>query len=178
MKFFYTHVKDNDDSKIAESDESLPFEFIDDYDLKTRWPQVTFYQKSESFSDYLNNDKGWLICSEKLKNILETEKDASDEVLWLPIIIESSNGTGKGYYVMFFPKYYDVVDKDNTLYYTENCYDYDEIVRLCLNLESVDSHCVFAEPGNECSLIISEDVKNKIMQSNCTGIEFSSVKSN
>lgn len=78
-----------------------------------------FYDKSEGSlaTDYLANDKGWFVVSEKLKNVMD-ELDTDIQYIPVRIVDKKTNELLKGYFIANILRVVDALCLDKSKYFT------------------------------------------------------------
>lgn len=165
--YFYFHWK-KDEGGIACSPKDNDIEFIEQLESYDKVPFVLIMEDGQ-FQDYLANDLGWPIFSEKFKRILEPFL-TSNNVRWIPARIEDVNGEQYTAYILKFNEKVDVLDKEKTIFAGD-----DFIVKAVLSKEKIKNKDIFIIPDSDFQIVISENVKLKIEYNNVTGIDFSKV---
>ena len=131
------------------------------------WQPRALELREGECADYLANDLGCRLCSERLKNILDSEASPSDVLQWLPAEVRCAGITHK-YWILHFPSPPDVLDKNRTKFADRF------VVMPVLSKEAVADHRVFIYPeAGEHRMFVAEPVKRIIDASGCTGMEFS-----
>jgi hypothetical protein len=172
--YFYIHYsEENDEFGVGYAPKDMEFDFLDTPKTVHSWKPITLFLKEGEFSDYLANDLGWRLCSEKLMHVIERCRGESDAIVWLPLYVEDAYGNKKPYFVLHLPDKLDILDKEKTIFVTGEV-----IVKGVLDSSKVEGRCVFSFPGDMLRLIVAQEVKEIIEQAGCTGIEFSKVPVN
>ncbi|MCA9007090.1 MAG: hypothetical protein KDA70_17580 [Planctomycetaceae bacterium] len=141
----------------------LPYEGIVE-----NWKPLKLKLVEGIFSDYLANDLGVRLCSERLKNLFDCHASSGDELQWLPVEVTGENGSSETYEILHFPNPPDILDKNKSIYAL------DSVVKPVLSKTAVSGHQVFAYPhAGELRLFVSETVKTAIKTEGCTGMELS-----
>jgi len=165
--YYYFHWNREDDGGIAYSSDD-DVEFIEDLEGLTEVP-FEFILRDGPFQDYLLNDLGWPILSQRFKKILEPFL-SNEDVRWVTTIINDINRKQYTGYVLIFNTKRDILDKEKTIFATK-----DVIVKAVLSMKKINDLDVLIVPDSDFQIIVSEDVKSEIEQSKLTGIEFSKV---
>jgi len=123
-------------------------------------------------TDYLANDKGWFVVSEKLKTILE---ELNTEIQFLPVkIIEKQSRAKLNYYIANITKLVDALCLENSEYFTT------EIPSIG-TIYTVSKYAIFASKTQnadvfklsnrqEMPVFVSEKFKEKIEERDISGI--------
>lgn len=137
------------------------------------WETPVFMMEYGKFADYLDNDCGWCLCSEKLKNILEPYIDNAFKVLWLPVNVRGDE-TMITYYALLietplFQK--EVVDyekskklKDGEVYLPHFVYS------------KIKNFSLFVVDEYPSYVFVSNEIKQILENEKITGIGFQNRK--
>lgn len=184
--FSYNYMN-SDDTVLLEIDgETLKF---NRYDVEKRkiesdeWTseiKVVFDKsKGSRVSDYLSNNLGWIIVTEKLKNIIESM--GNEGVQFLPIRAVSQDGMDIiDAYVVNIYNYVDAaLDLERSIY---TMLEVDEqrklmiVVKPVLNSNAIKGIDIFKIPESFPMTFISERLKNAIELSGATQCKYYEVK--
>lgn len=131
------------------------------------WHPLRLKITEGEFADYLANDLGGRLCSERLKNVLQQHASPSDELQWLPVEVKGDE-ENRSYAILHFPKPPDILNKNKSIYAG------DFVVKPVFLKDAISRHHVFAySKAGHLKLFVSEPVKLAIEAEGCTGIEFS-----
>lgn len=131
------------------------------------WQPLVFQLTEGELTDYLANDLGFRLCSERLKQILQAHAAADDSLQWLPIEVQQA-GKKIPCFILHFPDPPDVLDRDNSILAR------DFVVKPVLSKKKLAGHQVFAYPGaGELKLFVAEPVRTAIKEAKYTGMELS-----
>lgn len=119
--------------------------------------------------DYLANNRGLLLFSEKLSRILA--KFADQQVHWTSVNVMYESGGTLNYNALSFLGDHDVLHNERTLYNKVN----GKVIKGVISLDKVQGLDLFVLPSCHRRFIVSEKVKQEIEQAGCTGVEFSKV---
>jgi hypothetical protein len=168
----YFNVLFHDDSQdlgVARSSDPELF-FLPEGEV-VAWQPETLRLTDGDFGDYLANDLGVRLCSEKMRDIIDKNAGPRDDLRWLPVFVEDDSGVSRPYWVLHFPKPADVIDREKSVMVD------DFVAKLALHGQKLVGHSVFSyREGGSLLLIVSEDVKARLVQSGCTGIQYSEVR--
>ncbi|MFC4323285.1 imm11 family protein [Litchfieldia salsa] len=142
---------------------------------------LTFYFNPEEGSeqtDYLANNLGWFLVSDKLKSLL-IEIDKS-QIQYLPIRVVNSkdNSIIKGYSVANILSLLDVLNLEHSDYSVievddEKVYS---IRKYAINKSAVSDYHIFKVKGYEIPMFVSEICKDAVLKQGITGCDFLGVK--
>jgi len=158
---------DDDSLGVGCTDDSLSFDLLAERKVEQTWKPIDFILEAGEFADYQPNDLGWSLCSEKLKTIIEQEASPNDFIQWLEARV-ISNTDKRPYFVLYLPVRFDVLDETKTIYVEGT----DFVIKPYFCESKCKPHRVFSYPSAESMVIVSDQVKNAIIQKGCTGIEF------
>jgi len=133
------------------------------------WNPLTLNLVDGEFADYLGSNLGCRLCSDRLKSILDSHAFVSDDIQWLPVVVEQGT-IKKNYSILHFPNPPDILHKNKTIFVD------DFVVKPVLSADAIGQHKVFSYPkGGELPLFITQSVKEAIDSEGCTGLEFTRV---
>ena len=139
----------------------------------TKWKLLDLMLKEGKFADYLSNDLGARLCSEKLMNIIEKNRSPQDILQWLESIVFSETyDEQRSYYVLHFPVNYSILDMNKSIIAGGG----KMIVKPVFCLAAVKDHSIFTLPneaGRRC--YVSEKLKSLIEAEECSGLAFTKV---
>lgn len=131
------------------------------------WSPLKVQLTEGVFTDYLANDLGVRLCSERLKNILQQHASSHDELQWLPVEVKGGEES-RTYSILHFPKPPDILNKNKSLIAS------DFVVKPVFLKDAISRHQVFAySKAGQLKLFVSESVKDAIEAEQCTGMEIS-----
>jgi hypothetical protein len=152
---------------IGHTVESRDLFFLPDTGTVDGWQPLVLELREGDYPDYLACNLGCRLCSERLKDILQSRASPSDVLEWLEVVVRKQ-GQERRYFILHFPQAPDVLDKKKTIFAG------DFVVKAVLSKDAVAGHQVFAYPKCGClPLFISEEVSRAIDEEQCTGMEFS-----
>jgi len=125
-----------------------------------------------SYTDYQASDLGE-VCSYRLMTIIEKNKSPVDTIEWFDVDIRSSMHGTRKYYFLHFPVIYDVLDNEHTVFIEE---EPRSVVIPCLSYEKAKNHHIFAFPNSYVGFVVSKYLKDKIMDKDCIGLDFSPIQ--
>lgn len=134
-----------------------------------RWSPVELSLRDGGFADYLANNMGLHLCSEKLRNMIEHVRPESDCVQWLDAIVSDTHES-REYHVLHFPVDYLVVNESKSIMAGPM------VVKPVLLASAVADRHIFTLPSSPGGrLLVSERLKDAILEANCTGMGFTRV---
>ena len=141
-----------------------------------------YYDENEGnrAADFLANDMGWFLVSDKLRKVLES---LNTEIQFLPVKImeRKSKKELPDYYIANILRVVDALCLEKSVYYVSY------IAKLGLICTFVVKYGIFAEKtenfdvfkladGQEIPIFVSENFKNKVEKEEITGIDFLEIK--
>ncbi|MGE7666857.1 imm11 family protein [Ureibacillus composti] len=138
-----------------------------------------FYNPNEGdrYTDYLANDLGWFIVSERLKNILQ---QLDDNIQYFPIKIVNKLDKTQ------FSEYYvaNILNVVSALNLEKSKYDLIEaedikiysVSKYALNSNALNNLNIIKLKGDELPVFVSEILKEYICENNLTGCDFLEIK--
>lgn len=135
------------------------------------WLPISLELKDGIYADYLANDVGGRLCSEKLKSIIDKHLSEDDSIQWLEVEVKSNTTRElKKYFFLHFPQNFDILDKTKTIWVG------DMVVKPVLKPESVKNHNIVTYPSNMgIAFFVSDEIKSAIKKEKITGLDFSKV---
>jgi hypothetical protein len=136
-----------------------------------------FQLEKGKFADYMDNDCGFNLCSERLMNLIENFKSNTDLIEWYEVQVQGE--FRQLYYILHLPVVLDILDEDRTLFH--NVYDDDGtfidkiVIKPQFKLEGLIGHNIFSYVGSDISWYVSENIKTAIIMQDCTGLELSEI---
>ena len=154
---------------VAYAPEGPPLFVLPETGPAKGWKTMVLTLKDGVFSDFLTNNLGCPLCSEKLKNIIDKTSSAHDEIQWLPTIVADEKGKEeKKYFILHFPTEYDILDRKKSIIVED-----DFVVKPVISKKLAANHAVFTFLGEgQGRFFISERVKEAIEKEGCLGIVF------
>lgn len=168
MKSFYAlaHIE-SDLLGVGYAPSDCGFDLLGEGKYGEGWETVTFILEDGGFADYQINDMGWPLCSERLKEIIESFRAPEDTLEWLDATVITAGGEARKYYILNLPIRSDVLDRKKTIFAKGGF-----VVKPYYSLKNINGRRIFSYPSGEFTVIISDEVKNAIASANCTGIDF------
>lgn len=131
------------------------------------WETKHFALKNGEYTDYLPANIGCRLCSEKMRDILESCKSGKDVLQWLDAEVESEAGEKRYYFVLHFPVSGDMLDKKKSKY-VRNI-----LTKQVVNPKACSGHEVFSyKECSSLSFIVSGKVKEELKKAGCRGLVF------
>lgn len=134
------------------------------------WTPLSFDLREGAFADYLANNLGARLCSQRLRETIERNLSPNDHVQWLEVYVRDGGGNCKGYFVLHFPQNRPVVNEEKSLLVG------DMVIKPVFKLDIVKEHRVFTLPGaGGPTLYVSGSMKEAIEERRLSGMAFSIV---
>lgn len=169
--FFFLHLRDEPEAPVAYGiDDPERDELLVEPGRVEGWVPLEVEVRGGAPTDYLANNVGVRLCSERLKEALEQASTGADEFQWLDAEVLDEAGTRHKYYVLHFPALPEVLDPERTI--TSRGWF---VVKPVVARSRVGQHCVFSFPGGTSRTVITDQVRKAIEQAGCTGVDFAPV---
>jgi len=111
-----------------------------------------------------------ILCSEKLKNIVELNKSPDDIIQWFSVKIDSEEYGILNYFILHFPNVPDVLNREKTIF---NTYDPEYVIKPHFDLMKVRKYHIFTYYTESVhTWVVSEKMKSEIQKAGITGIDF------
>ena len=131
------------------------------------WQPMTLELRQGAFADYLASNLGCRLCSDRLRNILQSHSAPEDHLQWLAVEVRRGS-QNRTYSILHFPNPPEVLNKDRSIFAG------DFVVKPVLSRDAIGCHRVFSYPkSGELRMFIAEPVKRAIEAAGCTGMELS-----
>lgn len=143
--------------------------------------RFTFYYDSTEGNfpaDYLANDKGWFVVSDKLKQLMET---LNTDIQYLPVELwEKNDGQTYQYYIANILKLVDALCLEQSEYFTTNTKKLGPIhtvSKFAVYEDKVEGADIFKlGKRQEIPVFVSERFKAMIEKEEITGIELREIR--
>lgn len=140
-----------------------------------------YYDENESnrATDFLANDKGWFLVSDKLRKVLES---LNTEIQFLPVKImeRKSKKELPDYFIANILRVVDALCLEKSIYsevHIEKLGTIYNVIKYGIFAEKTESSDVFKLANRqEIPIFVSENFKNKIEKEEITGIDFLEIK--
>lgn len=173
MAYFYLQLADADVVPMA----SAPYDTDSDELLAEPgrvggWQRLELTSEDSRLTDYLANDAGVRLCSERLRSVLDASRSEADTIQWLDAQVRTPDGGVHPFWILHLVAHPDVLDPSRTIRARD-----DFVVKAVVSCGAAAPYKVFGFPGATTRLIVSGDVRDAVIEATCTGIEFSEVAS-
>lgn len=162
----------NDDNRlgVAESINKLPLFILPPEGIVNGWTTLVFNLKDGLYGDYISCNADMRLCSQRLRDIIQSEKSSDDKLQWLEVVLRKGSEE-RVYFALYFPERHQILDTDHTIYVpkTGSVIKPAFSKRLCRNFNIFD----YPRKFSGTSFFVREHVKKAIEAAKCTGIEFS-----
>lgn len=129
------------------------------------WKPLTLTLASRHLADYLPNDLGVRMCSQKMRKVLSAQASATDTLQWLDVVVSSPGGVNS-YSILHFPEPSDVIDLGSSVRAGNF------VIKAVLSLERTRGHTVFTYQGAESmQWFVSDAVKRILVSEGCDGLK-------
>ena len=130
------------------------------------------------WADLLRNNKGWLLCSERFKTLIDTYLKGGECLKWISCYVNHGEER-RLYYIPLFMKELDVLDMEKSLYYeVENNHER-ILLKPVFSQIKIQAYSIFNVPINSSShwrldygAYVSEELRKAIRDSGMVGMVF------
>lgn len=130
------------------------------------WQVLRLTIDSDTLVDYQPNNAGVRLCSKRMRHVIDGVLGPRDHAQWLPAVVADVFGVEHGYNVMHVPDLDDVLDDDASLVVDGFT------VKPVLSIAKTEGRNVMRVPESILTLIVSEKVRQAILNAGCSGINF------
>lgn len=134
------------------------------------WTPLPFSLTEGEALDYLGNNVGVRLCSPKLRAIIERFSPPG-RIQWLEAPVSGEGTESVSYSILHFIENPDVIDWDASIVAGSNR----SIVKAVLLGDQLEGEDVFGFGTGTLRIVVSNRVRDAIVEAGCTGIEFSGV---
>jgi len=134
------------------------------------WNPIKFKLSKPVFNDYLPNDEGLHLFSERFRKFIDQHKQPKDSFQWLenPVICGNEE---RPYYILHFYDHDDVLDESKVIWHPAVP---GNIIRPAFSACKIQGHAIFTyvNPGNPCDMdtpYVTKDLKKAILKAKMTG---------
>ncbi len=141
------------------------------------WVPVTFELRDGILTDYLVNDLGWVLCSERLKSIIDQHASPKDNYEWLENIVIDPHGVRHTYYALHIPDRPDVLDEDamgaagSYGHNQDGTFDKRRVIWPIFSRNKIDGYRV-VRARHSPGIFLAEPIVKAIKKAKCTGMKF------
>jgi len=166
-KYYYLHINE-DDGEVARAPLENKIEFVEEI-LDYSVLPFQFKVEKKCLQDYQSNDLSWILFSKKMYDIFIDY--SSNKFKWVSTsILDPILNKNCSYYVFCPLKDIDVLNVNKSIFAGN-----DFVVKAVFDVAKVKNLKMFFIPGSSFRLVVHEEIKEKIINCKCTGIEFSEV---
>jgi hypothetical protein len=166
--------------RALEGKNELPFEMKLEYAFVKKVLEFTadLSQAENLWPDYMSNEFGYILLSERFKNIIEFELTGNEEIDWITAKIHA-NEECRTYYILRFNKILDVLDMEHSQFMGADSSDLSNVVVPCFSLAKVSKYGVFNIPQAfdhwkiPGGIFVCNNIKKAAKKANLTGVGFS-----
>jgi hypothetical protein len=135
------------------------------------WPSREYELRDGGFVDYQPDVRGFLLCSERLRDVLEASKGPLDVVQWLPVSLKRPSDEARPYWILHFPERPDLLDHELSHFHEGR------LLKGVLSLRKAQGHHVVPTlEARFTTFMVSATVREAILAADCTGIIFDPIK--
>lgn len=159
--FFEVHVPEEGDYAfgVAYFPEDAPLEIVPLEFLRVEeWRKYQTVLRDGEFCDYLANNGGVRLVTERLQKFLESNRGEEDPIQWLPVTVRSRHEL-RSYFVMHFPTDLQPLNREATKW-IHPWYPRVPVIRK----EFVGQHKVFGLRTNGYTFVIAKELRRKLMR--------------
>ena len=175
MTLYYLHYVEEKEYEpygvtYAPDDTDL-FIFPPSGEFVAEWSCLKFTLKEGDFADYLTNDLGVRLCSEKLRKIIEGMLSTEDRIQFLESIVINDQNEVRVYSILHFPVNFQIINKDKSIMAGP-----DVVVKPVLKKDAITHLNIFTLPNEDGrTTFVSKSLKEAIEANHCSGLTFSKV---
>lgn len=134
------------------------------------WPRLVFEVPKNSgiISDYMSSIIGGRLCSDKLKTIIDDNKNSNDQIQWLPIHIKHVDSDETlTYYHLHFLNPFSGHSKKESMYSPSG-----DIMKPVWHYSNIKDMEIFtcSEIYKHTMIILSENILKRIEEAECSGM--------
>lgn len=164
MKYFKVLFHEFEDLGTGRA-RSSELEFLPDGGQVGNWTPPELDLVDGMFPDYLANDLGYRLCSQKMREVLSASKTDRDELQWLPASV-FCGGEARSYWALHFTTPADVLSSKTVRHG-------DMVVKPVFSRAKLNGHAVLTYPGSEgVGWLVDERARAALELAGCTGFEF------
>ncbi len=166
MKTKYYYIQLNESGgEVAKVPLNTTFEFIEEISGFSTLP-FQFNIENGNLQDYQSNELSWLLFSKKMYSIIEEYSDYKFKWVTTFILNRFSNKE-EPYFILCPVVGIDVLDYDKSILVGD-----DFIVKAVFDAAKIKNLKMFFVPGSSFRLVVNEEIKEKLFNCKCTGVEF------
>ena len=119
---------------------------------------------SDICSDYLSNNLGCSIVSQRLKNLIDNCLNGTESLRWISVNIKGKSMQYE-FFIPFFAKYWDTLDQEKTVVDRNT----NTIIKPVFDYDKYKQYAIFHSPDYvfwqmSFSLYINEDIKKPLLR--------------
>lgn len=167
-KYYSLEMKQNPRFAVATTPPRRNLDWIGRPQWIKRYKPITFVIKRPGkLTDLLGNDVPLLLCSPRLRAVIDGTKTSEDVIQWLNATVLSA-GVEHPYHILHFPERKPLLNNKATKWSEPGCW----LVPV-LDAELVKNRAVFnISEFDDLWAYVREDVKKAIEAAGCTGVGF------
>lgn len=176
-KYWYIHNKDDNDKNVAIAESPSGKTLVDwanDILSLGKIPFEFSANANEHLEDYLADDLGIPLMSDKLMKIINKHLTEKEGLQWYDVIVNYGKEKNR-YYAPKFEKNLDVLNEEKSLFNSNT----GSLIKANLLMSKIDSYSFFPLPELSEDLpfgirmVISDEIKKDIVKAKLTGMDFS-----
>ncbi len=175
--YWYIHIKDDDGSVAEAPGKKTLVDWAEDIIIQKKIPFEYLISSNEpQLQDYLADDLGIPLMSEKLKNIIDKHLTGKENLQWYDAIVNYKNKKIT-YYVPKFMNNLDVLNNEKSMFNRKT----GSLIKANLLISKIENYSFFPLPELSDSipfehrLIVSDEIKKDVIKKKLAGIVFSKV---
>lgn len=154
-------------------EENVNWDYFENKDVNFKLKEplkfnITPGRFSGQTGDFQFNSCGFLLFSDKLRNIIEKHLSDIDMPKWFPAIVTDLNGVSKEYSILYLFKKVDFLDYQNSTFVRGT----DHPIKKRFDLQKIGERLIFNKTKLGMSLCIHDSIRKEIKKEGCTGIYF------
>lgn len=127
------------------------------------WQPPEYRLDGGIFGDYLGDGRGLRLCSDELRDALESARGPHDDLEWLPAWLSKAEERRR-YWLLRTPDATDLLDAERSDWWAG------KVVRAVIDGQRAEGRAVLAPPdGSKLSLLLSEPARLVLAGAGCTG---------
>ncbi len=165
--------RESDDYEINNFGYAQPPSYIDStivyqgLKLEDEWKIPVFQMQDGEFSDYLDNSCRWVLCSQKLRAIIDEFSNNSNIITWLPVDVNNGEKIEKYFTLLIDFHLEDIVDFDKSKKLKNG-----DIYLPHFIYNKISNFDLFVYEEKPSSPFISKKLKLSLQESKITGLGF------
>ena len=133
------------------------------------WEDIVYKLEDGGSADYLADDLGARLCSERLRGVVDENKSETDKIQWLRAMVLDAEDQKREYYILHFPEDFPIVNKNKSLISGQT------IIKPVLDIKVIRGHNIARIPISSIHggrYFVSDTLRKAIKKAKITGIGF------